>query len=356
MVREQILQTIKKYNLIQENDVIVVAVSGGPDSMCLLDNLLCLKEELKIKEIVVAHLNHMIREEAREETKYVEDYCKNKNIRCFIKYVNVAQIAEKEKIGTEEAGRKERYEFFDEIASKVNANKIAIAHNKNDNAETLLMHMLRGSGISGLCGIRATREEKYIRPLIKCDREEIEEYCKEQKLHPKYDKSNYDNTYTRNKIRNELIPYLKKEFNPSIIDTIDRLSDLITDEEDYMEKATIYAFNEILENDKNRQYSDNNNEENTNNFNEIKSNREYIADSNEIILNLNKFNKLDYIIKSRIVMYTIKVLFGSSKGIEKKHVEDIIQLCGNNIGNKYLTPNKHVKVLVKNKKIYFTKQ
>lgn len=329
MIRDKILQTIKKYNLIQENDVIIVAVSGGPDSMCLLDNLLYLKEELKIKEIIVAHINHMLREEAKEETKYVENYCADKNIRCFTKYVDIIKISQEEKIGTEEAGRKERYKFFDEIANRVNANKISIAHNKNDNAETLLMHMIRGSGISGLCGIRPTREGKYIRPLIKCDREEIEEYCQEQKLQPKYDKSNNNNTYTRNKIRNELIPYLKKEFNPNIIETIDRLSELITDEENYMEKMTIEAYNEILMEDIN---------------------------SNKIILNLNKFNELDYIIKSRIIMYTVKELFGSSKGIEKKHVEDIIKLCGNNIGNKYLTPNKNIKILVQNKKIYFIKQ
>lgn len=348
MIRDKILQTIEKYNLIQENDVILVAVSGGPDSMCLLDNLLYLKGELKIKEIIVVHLNHMIREEAKEETKYVENYCTKKNIRCFTKYVDVIEIAQEEKIGTEEAGRKERYKFFDEIANQVNANKIAIAHNQNDNVETLLMHMLRGSGISGLCGIRPTREGKYIRPLIKCNREEIEEYCKEQQLDPRYDKSNNDNTYTRNKIRNELIPYLKGEFNPSIIETIDRLSELITDEEYYMEKVTTEAYNEILiEDDKNKQ-----------NINKAKTNQKKSdkVNNNEIILDLNKFNELDYIIKSRIIMYTIKKIFGSSKGIEKKHVEDIIKLCGNNIGNKYLTPNKHIKILVQNKKIYFIKQ
>ncbi len=328
MIRDKILQTIEKYNLIQKNDIIIVAVSGGPDSMCLLDNLLYLKEKLKIKEIVVAHLNHMIRPEAKAETEYVEQYCANKNIRCFTKYVDVNKIAEEEKIGTEEAGRRERYKFFDEIVEQTNANKIAIAHNQNDNVETLFMHMLRGSGISGLCGIRPYREGKYIRPLIKCNRAEIEEYCKEQNLNPKYDKSNNDNTYTRNKIRNELIPYIKKEFNPNIIETIDRLSELITYEENYMQKITIEAYNEIL----------------------VKS-----VNYSEIVLDLKKFNKLDYIIKSKIIMYAIKELFGSSKGIEKKHVEDIIKLCGNNIGNKYLLPNKHVKILVRNKNIYFIK-
>jgi len=99
------------------------------------------------------------------------------------------KMTENEKIGTEEAGRKERYKFFDQVAQEINANKIAIAHNLNDNAETVLMHLLRGSGITGLCGIKPDREGKYIRPIIKCERAEIEQYCKDQKLDEKYNKT-----------------------------------------------------------------------------------------------------------------------------------------------------------------------
>ena len=328
MVRETILNTINKYNLINPDDTIVVAVSGGPDSMCLLDNLISLKEELKIKQIIVAHLNHMIREEARTETEYVENYCRERNIECYIKFVNIIEKAKEEKIGTEEAGRKERYSFFEEVSKKVNANKIAIAHNCNDNAETVLMHLLRGSGISGLCGIKPYREGKFIRPLIKCKRDEIEQYCEDNKLYPKYDKSNNDNTYTRNRIRNELIPYIQKEFNPNIVETLDRLSELVSDEEKYMEETIKNAYEDICI------------EENT----------------GKIILDLKKFNLSEYVIKTRLVLYITKKIFGTSNGIEKKHVEDIIILCGNNIGNKYLMPNKNFKVTVKNKKIYFEKQ
>lgn len=349
MVSNKILETVKKYNLIEKDDVILVAVSGGPDSMCLLDNLINLKEELQVKEIAVAHLNHMIRQEAKSETEYVEEYCKNKNIKCFVKFVDIIKIAQEQKIGTEEAGRKERYAFFDEVANKINANKIAIAHNLNDNAETILMHILRGSGVSGLCGIKPYREGKFIRPLIKCERSEIEKYCEEKQLNPKLDKSNNDNTYTRNRIRNELIPYIKKEFNPNIIETLDRLSELITDEENYMEKVVAQNYNEILV--KNANNGNKIEEISIENKNECEEN----VDNNAIILDLKKFNSLDYLIKSRIIIYTIKNMFGTSNGIEKIHVEDIIKLCGNNIGNKYLTPNKNIKITVKNKKIYFEK-
>lgn len=327
MVKEEIINTIKKYNLIEPNDIVLVAVSGGPDSMCLLDNLIELQKELQIKEIMVAHLNHMIREEAKSETEYVQEFCKKKNIQCFVKYVDIPKISEQQKIGTEEAGRKERYKFFEEVSEKTGANKIAIAHNKNDNVETVFMHMLRGSGVSGLQGIKPYKDGKYIRPLIKCERSDIEEYCRERNLEPKFDKTNNDNTYTRNKIRNELIPYLKKEFNPNIIQTMDRLSELITAEEQYMEDQTKRTYKELL----------------------------LEEDRNKIILDLKMFNTLEYVIKSRVILYTIKMIFGTSQGVEKKHIEDIIKLCKNNIGNKYTMPNKHTKILVNNKKIYFEK-
>ena len=217
-----------------------------------------------------------------------------------------------------------RYEFFYEIFEKIKANKIATAHNKNDNAETVLMNIIRGSGISGLKGIEPKRE-KLIRPLIESTREEIEEYCEENNLNPRIDKTNFENDYTRNKIRNMLIPYIKENFNPNIIEVINRLSSLATQENEYLDKKVKEIYNTLVE----------------------EKEKAYIA------LNLKKFNLLETVIKNRIVLYTINELLGTRKAIEKKHIEDIIKLCSNNIGNKYLIPNKKVKILVKNKKIFF---
>ena len=233
----KILSTINKYNLIQKGDKIVIGVSGGPDSMCLLDSLYYLKDKLNI-EIFVAHINHMIRKEADEETEYVKDYCKNKNIKCYVKKVEVEKLAKEQKLGTEEMGRKIRYEFFKEIAKKENANKIATAHNLNDNVETVLLNLLRGTGVSGLKGIEIKRIEndiEYIRPIRECERKEIEEYCEKQKLNPKVDKTNLESIYNRNKVRNDLIPYLKREFNPNILEGINRLSDIAREEEEYFD-------------------------------------------------------------------------------------------------------------------------
>lgn len=327
-MEEKVLETIKKYNLIEEGDNIVLAVSGGPDSMAMLNIL----NDLKKKKIInfnfcVAHVNHMIRKEAKEDELYVRKYSAKNGIPFYSKSIDVKKLANNNKTGTEEAGRYARYEFFDEILKETESNKIAIAHNKNDKAETIIMNILRGSGISGLKGIEAKRG-KYIRPLIECERFEIENYCEEKKLKPRIDKTNFENIYTRNKIRNIVIPYIEKEFNPNIIETLNRLSEVVLDEENYIENVLLDTFKELLISEK----------------------------EDEIVLDLKKFNEQEKVIKSRIILYTITRLFGSSKEISKVHIDDVIKLCENNIGNKYLTPNKNIKILVKNHKIYFLKE
>ncbi len=147
MLEEKVLHTIKEHNLIEKGDNIVVGVSGGPDSITLINILKTLQKNIEFK-VYVAHINHLIRQEAYIDQKYVEEYCSKNNIECFVKQINVDEIAKQDKIGTEEAGRKVRYDFFEEILKKTNSNKIATAHTANDNAETVLMNMIRGSGTS----------------------------------------------------------------------------------------------------------------------------------------------------------------------------------------------------------------
>ena len=326
MLKDKVKETIKRYKLIENKDKIVVGVSGGPDSICLVNVLNEIKDEGEINfELIVCHINHMIREEATGDEEFVKKYCEEKKIPFFVKHAKVQEIAKEKKIGTEEAGRLIRYEFFEEILKQTNSNKIATAHTKNDNAETVLMNIIRGSGVSGLKGIKAIRNEKYIKPLIDVSREEVEEYCEKEKLNPRHDKTNDENIYTRNKVRNILLPLIKDEFNPNIVDTIYRLSKLVDKENEYLEKITKENYEKLV----------------------IKEEKE------EIILNLKEFNKLDNVIKQRLVLYTIKKLFGTNNGIEKVHIEDIIKLCEKNIGNKYLTPNKHIKIAVNKGKMYF---
>ena len=368
MIEKEVLSTIKKYNMIKEADKVVIGVSGGPDSITLLNVLNKFKEKLNIK-IYVAHINHSIRKEADEETEYVREFCKKIGVEFFFKKIDVEQEAKKLKIGTEEAERNIRYAFFEEVAKKVGANKIATAHNSNDNAETVLMNIIRGTSVSGLKGIEKMRDNKFIRPLIETTRDKIEEYCKIENLNPRYDKSNKENVYTRNKVRNLLIPYIQKEFNPNIIEGINRLSNIATEEERFLNSLVEEEYKRILI--KERQESNKKKgkdflletenklvEETVQNNNEEKRNiyeRKEEINNEEIraILNLKEFNKLDNVITSRLILYTISNLYDTAVGIEKIHIDDIIKLCNNNIGNKYLTPRKEIKIYVKKGKIFF---
>ena len=157
---------------------------------------------------------------------------------------------------------------------------------------------------------------------------EIEAYLKEENIEARQDESNNDNAFTRNKMRNVVLPYLEKEFNPSIVGALERLSELAKEQEEFLEKQTSQVYSEIcISEDK----------------------------KSEIILNIREFNKQEKLLQKRIILYAIKKLFGSTKGIEKVHIEDVIKLCNNNIGNKYLKPNKHVKIGLQDKKLKITK-
>ena len=320
-----VLDYIKKNNLIRENDKILVAVSGGPDSICLLNILYNIKERLKI-ELYVAHVNHLIRKEAKSDAEFVKEFCDSKNIEFFYKECDVKEKAQTEKISTEEAGRNARYEFFEEIANKYNINKIAIGHNKNDLAETLIMNILRGTGTQGLKAI-LNKNGKYIRPLLDVDREKIEEYCEKNNLKPRIDLTNFENNYTRNKIRNIVIPYVKKEFNPNIVETLTRLSQIATEEQDFINLEVEKAYKKIL----------------------------LSEESENIKISGKKFVEIHTAIQKRTILYIINRLFGNTKQIEKKHIEDIIKLINKNIGNKYLTPNKNLKVSIKKGIVEFRK-
>ena len=187
------------------------------------------------------------------------------------------------------------------------------------------MNILRGTGLYGLKGIEPIRDNKYIRPLIECERVEIEQYTKENKLNPRIDKTNFINDCTRNKIRNIVIPYICKEFNPNFIETVNRLSDLAEETDYYLQMETLNVYSElkIEENDK------------------------------RIVLNLKKFNEKELLIRKRILIYTISKILGNAQNIEKVNIEDLIKLCQKNIGNKYLKPHKNIKVLVNKGKIFF---
>ena len=322
-LEEKFLNTIKENNLIEAGDVIVVGVSGGPDSITLLTCLNKYKKQLGCK-LVVAHINHLIREDSTEDEQFVENVCKKMDIPFYVKRAKVEEIAKANKKGTEEVGREIRYSFFDEIAENENANKIAIAHNMNDNAETIILNLLRGTGAKGLEGIQPSEYGKYIRPLINCERIEIEKYCDSNKLMPRIDSTNKENVYKRNIIRNKILPELK-ELNPNIVQTLSRTSKIIKDENSFVEEETEKTYNQIVHNS---------------------------VGKTEIAT--KEFNGLSKTIKSNLILKIIEKHCGTARNIEKRNIDDIIEMSGREVGNKHIELNKKIKIEIKNKKIIFT--
>ena len=254
MKRNLIIDNIIDNGLIPPASAVIVGVSGGPDSLCLLHALNSISDMYDLI-VVPVHINHMIREEAYAEADHLADICDRMDLDLRIYEAPCNELAEQFGISVEEAGRQIRYQIFDEVASElvesgIPAEKIiiAVAHNADDQAETVLFRLLRGTGPHGLAGIPAARisEGGYliVRPLLRIERKEIEAYIKENKLKPNIDKSNDDNVYTRNKIRNELIPYLEKNYNPKIKENLRRYADLA-----YMDDTLLrdLAFGDYLE-------------------------------------------------------------------------------------------------------------
>ena len=236
MKKNLIIDTIIDNGLVPPASAVIVGVSGGPDSLCLLHALNSIADMYDLM-IVPVHINHMLRPEAYDESMHLGDICDRMDLDLRIYEASCKDVAEDLGISVEEAGRQVRYQIFDEVAeelenSGVPADKIiiAIAHNADDQAETVLFRLLRGTGPHGLAGIPVARmsEAGYliVRPLLNIERTDIEAYIKEHKLRPNIDRSNDENTYARNRIRNELIPYLEKHYNPKIKDNLRRYAEL----------------------------------------------------------------------------------------------------------------------------------
>ncbi len=259
MMKNRVKKTIIERKLIDSShhEHIVLGLSGGPDSLCLFHVLLQLQMELNIT-IHPVHINHKFRPGAAEEDqKYVEKFCSEHGLECSTFIYDCNSIAKEQGISGEEAGRNARYEAFYIVGRRVMEEyginpervKIAVAQNANDQAETLLMRILRGTGPDGLAGIEYKREGtdgiKIIRPLLDAKRDDIEKYCMENQLHPRLDHTNEQPIYTRNKIRLHLIPFIEENFNPNITDTLNRLSNIAKEDKDFMEAVV----NELLKDD-----------------------------------------------------------------------------------------------------------
>lgn len=229
-VHEKMKAFIEKHSLINPGDELVLGVSGGADSMMLL-HYFFLHQKLYNVTLKVAHIHHGLRKAADMDAAFVEESCKQYGIPFYRHDCNISEISKAKRISEEEAGRLERYNFF--ISLLNSGGKIVTAHNMNDQAETMLMRFVRGTDIKGLAGILPKRDQ-IIRPMLCLSRDEIEAYCMKMQIPYRNDETNFKEIYTRNKIRLKCIPYIKEEFNPSIISILGRQSELYREEDEFL--------------------------------------------------------------------------------------------------------------------------
>ncbi len=244
---DQLEREIKHHCLIAPHEKILVGVSGGPDSIALLDGLRRLSHKGKWK-VHVVHVNHQLRgQESDEDAQYVADYCKKWEIPCHIERVDVDQALRSG--GNKQAvARKLRYQAFAQTAKRWKIKKIVLAHHADDQVETILMRLIRGTSVSGLSGIKQRRSWKgmeIIRPLLRVNKSLIEAYCLQENLHPRHDQSNDSLYYTRNRIRLQLIPQLKK-YNNKVNEAILQLSDIVKEEEKVWRDLVQEAWDQVV--------------------------------------------------------------------------------------------------------------
>lgn len=318
-MKNTVIKTIRTHNLIQKNSKVMVALSGGSDSVCLLHILNDIKDTFGF-ELYACHMNHSIRKEADDDCRFVTDLCEKLGIVCFIKKVDIKAVAREKKISEELAGRNERYSFFKDISEKNNIDIIATAHNKNDAAETILMHIIRGCGIDGMKGI-AYKRDNIIRPLLDAEKSDIEKYCKDNGYDFVIDKTNSQSIYTRNKIRLELIPEICRNFNPAFINTVVKNAEIIKDDAEYLNGQAEKAYN--------RAYAGNG-------------------------LMIDKLKTLHISVLRRVVLIMYNKYFGNTVNMQSVHVESIVRLIKNGQSGKSVNIDNNTKCIIESGKVFLT--
>lgn len=307
------LKTIKNYmnenNMITKGDRIVLGVSGGADSVCLFHVFLQLMPFFNLSLFVV-HVNHGIRgEEAEEDEAFVKELCENAKVPFWCVKADIPAIAKMEGITEEEAGRKVRYEAFYKCVEKNKCNKIAIAHNKNDNAETMLFHLFRGSGVKGLTGISPKRDV-IIRPLLCVTRKEIETYLEQQNISFRTDRTNLTQDYSRNKIRHRILTFAQEEINIKAIEHMAHTANQLRLMENYLEKNVDLAYNRLVICNK----------------------------DNSFRMKVKELQQEDLIMQQGIIRKVFYQLANQLKDIDAVHIDLVLELLTKEVGKRLHLP------------------
>jgi tRNA(Ile)-lysidine synthase len=295
-IREIFKKTIREYNLLEKNDRILIAYSGGLDSTGLLTLLLELRKEWAFR-LFLGHFNHKLRQSAEEDEDFVRQVARKFSIPLFVGSRDVRSYAQQRRINLEEAGRELRYDFLKKTALEIGNAKIATAHTMTDQAETFLMRLMRGSGLRGLGGIFPVKDDIIIRPLIQIEREEMELYLKKRKIPFRMDETNFDRRFLRNRIRLDLIPYLRTNFEPQIVSQLGRVASIVREEDVFLEKIGKEKAQRVI----------------------LRKNNHYLLDC-KLLSSLPKF------LARRVVREFISGLKGNLRGISFKDIESVLNL------------------------------
>lgn len=306
---QKIISYITQMNMICAGDRIVAGISGGADSVCLFYVLLELRKEIPF-EFCVVHVNHGIREAAGEDEAYVSEICSENGIPFYCVKKNVPEIACRLRIGEEEAGRKVRYEAFTQVLEQVYGGdgKIAVAHTQNDRAETLLFHLFRGTGLSGLTGIAPVRQ-RVIRPLLCVNRSEIEAWLEKRRIGYRTDLTNDSDAYARNRIRHHILPYAEQELCHGVIEHINKTADLLDQAARYLNGQTQQAFAHTA-----------------------------LCEGDEIRFDKEAWEKQDPYLRRSMVHEAFRRLTPAAKDITSLHVEQVCGLFEKQVGKKINLP------------------
>lgn len=289
---EKVYSYMEENHMVQPGDKLILGVSGGADSVCLLFLLLEYRKRTDF-EMTVVHVNHGLRGvEAQEDACYVEKLCREWEIPFYPVQGDVRSIAAEEKCSCEDAGRRLRYRVFQKAATELGGAKIAVAHNSNDRAETMLLHLFRGSGLKGLCGMEPVREN-IIRPLLCLEREEIEAYLREKGISWCTDSTNGENAYTRNRIRHHILPYAEQEISERTVSHMCRTAELLSETEEYLRQQAEDAGRRCI-------------------------------DGNRI--DVVSFGALHPVLQKKILLHCMEDLSPTGKDIAAVHVKDVLTL------------------------------
>ena len=303
---------ILQHDMIRSGEAIVVGFSGGVDSLALLVALYELRHPLDC-QLHIAHLNHQLRGDSTSDAELVKQYANLLKLPFTIKKIDIPALMKQRKQSIEALARKERYEFFESVSKKIGATKVALGHQRNDQAETVLMNLLRGAALTGLRGILPIRDGKFIRPLLDFSRTEIEEFVAEQGLQPCDDSTNWDRNFLRNRIRLDLLPLLKRDYNRNIQNTLAQNAELLRAESDYLEDIARKALDACLAEP---------------------------ATHDVVILNRLMFLRHHPALRRRILRLAIGQIQGDMKELAFNHSEFMLQLSEGKSPNRQLNlPN-----------------